>query len=219
MCWCQTTPLQDVNWEFVFMQTLRWIHVFAGIIWIGLLYFFNFVNVPFAKTLDAESKKKVVPELMPRALWWFRYMAMVTVVIGLLYLVLWYFVLTGSERRGFTAGPEGLLKSDKGMWITFGIGLGLVMFFNVWAIIWPSQKKIISWVKQGQAPPEMGGLAKKALMASRINTFLSFPMLFGMVGGGHGVPFNWVLVVGVTGVGFLVAWMLISASQKVSSAV
>ena len=151
----------------------RWFHFVAGILWIGLLYFFNLVNVHFMKTLDAPTKGKVVPELMPRALWWFRWSAAATVVAGL-YLVMSNWPGTGSWQ------------------LSIGIGgtLGIIMFLNVWVIIWPNQKRIIEMTrtaaaKQQPTPPEMAGMARKAYLASRTNFYLSFPMLFFMAAAAH----------------------------------
>ena len=196
------------------LQVLRWIHFLAGITWIGLLYFFNLVNVPFAKTLDADAKKKVVPQLMPRALWWFRWGAMVTVLAGIAYI---YWKLYVASNAGMT-GTGGLLTSYWGKWITFGGGLGLIMWFNVWMIIWPAQKKLIAWVKAGQSPPEMAGVARRAFLASRMNTYLSVPMLFGMGAASHFPVFNLPAVLTVLVVGIAAAYFLINAvSLKVGS--
>src|SRR3989344_262263 len=119
---------------------LRWIHLVAGILWIGLLYFFNFVNGPLAKTYDADTKKKVVPELMPRALFFFRWAAMVTFGVGWIYIIWKLYVASNAGMRG----EGGLLSSTWGNWISLGSALGSIMWFNVWFIIWPNQKKIIS---------------------------------------------------------------------------
>ena len=160
---------------------LRWAHVFAGIIWIGHLYFFNFVNVPFQGTIDKETKKKVNPFLLPRALWWFRWGAMITFLSGL--GLFWKVYLSDGLLRDADGG-----MSDRAMWILFGMLLGTVMWFNVWFIIWPAQQKLIAWTRDGLAPPEQPALARKALLASRTNTYLSGPMLFGMLAGAAHYP-------------------------------
>ena len=152
---------------------VRWIHFIAGITWIGLLYFFNLVNVNFMKSLDAATKGKVVPQLMPNALWWFRWGAVVTVLAGLLLM--------------------GMNMPGESSWrISIGIGglLGIIMFLNVWLIIWPNQKRIIQMTaeaaaKQQPMPPEMAAMARKAYLASRTNFWLSFPMLFFMAAASH----------------------------------
>ena len=145
--------MMDLHTTLMFL--LRWIHLIAGITWIGLLYFFNFINIPLTGTLDADSKKKVVPELMPRTLFFFRWGAMFTFLTGAGIIIIKYFVV-GS---GMT-GPSGLMSTPGGLWITFGALFGTVMWFNVWFIIWPAQQKIIPAVKAGEAPP--AGLARKS---------------------------------------------------------
>lgn len=191
---------------------LRWIHFIAGIIWIGHLYFFNFVNVPFVKTLDAEGKKKVVPQLAPRALFWFRWGAMFTFLSGLLYIIWKIFIATDA---GFT-GTGGLFTSTWGQWITFGGLLGTVMWFNVWFIIWPIQKKIIAWTRAGESPAQMPKIARRAYLASRANTYLSIPMLFGMGAASHFPSFSIVAVLIASVVGLAIAWHLIMISGKVA---
>ena len=186
-----------MDFHTTLMFLLRWIHFIAGITWIGLLYFFNFINIPVTGTMDAESKKKVVPELMPRALFFFRWGAMFTFLTGAAIIVIKYFLI-GS---GMT-GTSGLMSTPGGLWITFGALFGTVMWFNVWFIIWPAQKKIIPAVKAGEAPP--AGLPAKAAMASRINTYLSVPLLFFMGAGseGHYPIFNYYTLIIVIVVGF-----------------
>ncbi|MBI4971863.1 MAG: urate hydroxylase PuuD [Candidatus Omnitrophica bacterium] len=205
------TDVLDLN--TITLMVLRWIHFFAGITWIGLLYFFNLVNVPFAKTMDADTKKKVVPQLMLRALWWFRWAAMVTFVVGWLYVTWKLYVATNA---GMT-GTGGLLTSTWGQWISFGGLLGTIMWFNVWFIIWPSQKKIIGWVKNGENPPQMAGIVKNAYLASRTNTYLSVPMLFCMGGASHFPAFSYITAGIVLVIGFLVAWVFINVSLKVTA--
>ena len=193
----------DVHTIHLFV--FRWIHIFAGIIWIGLLYFFNFVNVPFVKTLDAGTKKIVVPQLAPRALWWFRWGAMITFVTGWLYIIWKIFIATNAGLYGV----GGLFTSTWGQWISLGALLGSIMWFNVWFVIWPSQKKIIGWTKKGEAPPEMAGIARKAFLASRLNTYLSVPLLFCMGAASHFPSFNLVWVIGMIAVSVFVVWHLV----------
>ena len=184
----------------------RWIHFLAGITWIGVLYFFNLINAHVTAALQPATRREVVPQLMPRALWWFRWGAMFTFLSGLL-LLLWKYFILGS---GFT-GDAGLFSSSAGLWISMGALFGTIMWFNVWFIIWPAQQKLITWVKEGQTPPEQPQVAKTALYASRTNTFLSVPMLFGMLAGAGHYPsisfFPWFIVVIAVGVG--VAYYLI----------
>ena len=197
----------DLNTTLMFL--LRWIHLIAGITWIGLLYFFNFINIPLTGTLDADSKKKVVPELMPRTLFFFRWGAMFTFLAGAGIIIIKYFVV-GS---GMT-GPSGLMSTPSGLWITFGALFGTVMWFNVWFIIWPAQQKIIPAIKAGEAPP--AGLPAKAGMASRINTYLSVPLLFFMGAGseGHYPIFNYYTLVIVIVVGFALVKFTYGFSKK-----
>lgn len=195
----------------LFLFGLRWLHFIFGITWIGLLYFFNFVNGPFAKTMDADTKKKVVPQLMPRALWWFRWGAMITFISGWLYIG----AKLGLNGQGFI---EGLTTSTWGQWISLGALLGSIMWFNVWFIIWPAQKKLITWTKKGEAPPETAGLTKKAFLASRLNTYLSFPMLFCMGAASHLPAFNLVYVLAAFVIGFGLVWHLVNkVAGKVGS--
>ena len=156
---------------------LRWFHIFAGITWIGHLYFFNFVNVPFQGVLEKELKPKVNPPLILRALWWFRWGAMLTFLFGLLLFALLYW-----PHGGYLFDADGGL-SRRGMWMLFGGLLGTIMWFNVWFVIWPAQQKIIGGMTGG--PPAPPDVPKRALLFSRINTFLSAPMLVGMIAGSH----------------------------------
>jgi len=199
--------MMDLNTTLMFL--LRWIHLIAGITWIGLLYFFNFINIPLTGTLDADSKKKVVPELMPRALFFFRWGAMFTFLAGAGIIIIKYFIV-GSGM----SGVSGLMSTPGGLWITFGALFGTVMWFNVWFIIWPAQQKIIPAVKAGQAPP--AGLPAKAAMASRINTYLSVPLLFFMGAGseGHYPMFNYYTLVLVIVVGFVIVKLTYGFSGK-----
>jgi len=156
---------------------LRWFHIFAGVIWIGHLYFFNFVNVPFQGVLDKELKPKVNPALLLRALWWFRWGAMWTFLIG------WFLFSITYLMGGNMYDAEGAFSS-RGMWMLVGGGLGSIMWFNVWFVIWPAQKQILGGLL-GVNPPAPPEIPKKALLFSRINTWLSAPMLIGMIAASH----------------------------------
>ncbi len=171
--------------EFLF----RWTHVWAGIVWIGHLYFFNFVNLQVQGKLDDAGKKAVNPQLMPRALWWFRWGAMVTFLSG---LILFAQIYLHTPELGWGAnmimkGVEGGL-SDRARWIMWGMLFGSIMWFNVWFIIWPAQKKLLGGTAGDAAP----ALRTRAANASRLNTYLSAPMLVGMLGAGHaGMGFSY----------------------------
>ncbi len=191
---------------------IRWLHVIAGITWIGHLYFFNFVNVPLQGALDDTAKKAVNPQLMPRALWWFRWGAMITFVAGLTLFVLTYFY-----TPGLGLGPTSLLVDADGltaraMWILFGMLLGAIMWFNVWFIIWPIQKRLLT----GKVPADLVPPARKrALFTSRLNAFLSGPMLFGMLAPAHyGAMSGGALLLAVA-LGAAAIWASIRASSTV----
>ena len=151
---------------------VRWIHFLSGITWIGILYYFNFIQGAFLTEVEADTKKDITTKLMPRALWWFRWGAMITVIAGLII----YF------RRLGVIGADTFFASSYGVSITIGGILGIIMWFNVWFIIWPNQKKIIAAAK-GESSE--GGNARVAFLASRTNTMLSIPMLFFMAAASH----------------------------------
>lgn len=138
---------------------IRWLHVLFGITWIGLLYYFNFIQGEYFKEAEPDAKADATKKLAPRALWWFRWGAMFTVITGL--------VLLNSIRK--TWGIDG--------YIAMGALMGILMFLNVWLIIWPNQK-IVCGIVEGDA--SVAG--PKALLASRTNTLFSLPMLLGMLG-------------------------------------
>jgi len=157
---------------------LRWFHFFFGVIWIGHLYYFNFTQVPFFAETDNATKSNAIQKLVPRALWWFRWSALVTFVTGLIYLM----------ARGGQIG-EGAWTSSWGVAILTGALLGTIMFLNVWLIIWPNQKVVIESttnVAQGKpANPAAATSGARALVASRTNTLFSLPMLFFMGAASH----------------------------------
>ena len=159
---------------FIFL--MRWVHFLAGITWIGLLYYFNFVQGPFlAQVTEAATRKDVTTKLLPRALWWFRWGAMFTVLAG---LILYFdFMLA--------RGGSAWLGTQQGVSISIGGVLGLIMWYNVWFIIWPNQKLIIAAAEQGKGPTELGGKPRVAFLASRTNTMLSIPMLYFMAASSH----------------------------------
>lgn len=205
---------------------LRWIHFLAGIAWIGHLYFFNFVNANFAKTMDGPTKQKVVPELMPRALFWFRWGAMFTFLSGIGMAFFKYFL--GENAPGFAGNEQSLMGSARGQWISMGALFGTIMWFNVWFIIWPRQKSIMRWVKRGESPAEMANMVKVAANASKLNTYLSAPMLFGMAAGSgffaHRDVVNvttgkstldWSWVIAAIVIGFAVVHLLYTIAAKV----
>lgn len=196
---------------------IRWLHVIAGIVWIGHLYFFNFVNVPLQAALDDGAKKAVNPKLLPRALWWFRWGAMITFLAGLVLFTLTYMYTPG---QGFEANSafldiQGNL-TGRAIWILFGMLLGTIMWFNVWFIIWPAQKKMLT----GKVPQDkLPAVRKRALLASRTNTFLSGPMLFGMLAPAHYGAVNLVTLIVATVLAAIAIWWAIRTSHKAGATV
>ncbi len=187
---------------------LRWFHIMAGITWIGMLYFFNFVNANFQPTLPKEMKPTVNPQLLHRALFFFRWGAMFTFLFG------WTLLFVKYSGGNLWYDAEGKFAA-RAMWILFGGTLGSIMWFNVWFIIWPAQKQILGWVKNSQSPPEMAGLVKRATMASKINTYLSAPMLFGMIAPNNYGSMSGMTLVICIAVGGAVIWGLYKLAPKV----
>ncbi len=158
---------------------LRWIHFMAGVTWIGILYYFNFVQTPFFAETEAPVRIGAIQKLLPRALWWFRWGAMVTFLSGILIYLL----------RLHEMGGGLFFSSSYGISITVGGLIGTMMFLNVWLVIWPKQQIVMASTNQvatgGQALPEAAGAARRAALTSRTNTVLSIPMLFYMGAASH----------------------------------
>ncbi len=152
-------------------SVLAWGHFLAGITWIGILYYFNFIQVPFLKVVTPETKAEAFKHLVPNALWWFRWGALATWVFGAALLM--------NQGR---MGSAFMLQGQDAV-IGMGAWLGTIMFLNVWGIIWPNQKKVLG-MKEA-TPDEKKAAARTALLASRTNTLLSIPMLFFMASSGH----------------------------------
>ena len=155
-------------WRWFF----RYLHVLSGIMWIGLLWYFNFVQIPSMPKIPDEQKPAITKVIAPAVLFWFRWAALSTIITGLIVAY-----LNGYIHEALALG----IGSGGGKNTTIGIGmwLGLIMAFNVWVIIWPNQKKVLGIVEA--QPEEKAASAKKALIASRTNTLLSLPMLLCMV--------------------------------------
>ncbi|MDO8704746.1 MAG: urate hydroxylase PuuD [Sulfuricaulis sp.] len=156
----------------------RWLHIFAGIVWIGLLYYFNFVQaVALPKAKADNTAAGITKHIAPQALLWFRWAALATWLLGAYYL----------ERSGIGLGNTFMLKGTAAS-IGIGAWLGTIMLFNVWVLIWPNQKKVLGLVQADDATKAKA--ARVAFLASRTNTMLSIPMLFFMVAGSaaHGLP-------------------------------
>ena len=257
----------------------KWLHIIAGITWIGLLYFFNFINGHVAATMDGDTKKKVVPELMPRALYWFRWGAAWTWVTGiiLLYVIFWSGSLSMGESAGntmFAADTEVtmwahitllftflsvflydfLYKSPiaknlrlvtiisfiliggaaycmkfcagfdyRAMNIHIGAMFGTIMAFNVWFRIWPAQQKIITAIRDGEAPN--GDLVALAGLRSKHNTYMSLPLLWTMInehttvfaGGNFGISesTNWLVLLAIVAIGWHIVFQLYKKSASI----
>ena len=157
-------PQMGHAWGAFFM---RWLHVVSGIMWIGLLWYFNFVQIPSMPKIPDEQKPAIGKVIAPTALFWFRYAALATVATGL--LVAW--------MNGYLADALGLRQPVHAIGI--GMWIALVMAFNVWFIIWPNQKKALGIV--AVEAPEKAKAARTAMLTSRINTMLSITMLYMMV--------------------------------------
>ncbi len=241
----------------------RWLHIIAGIVWIGLLYFFNWVNSAFAPTMDAETKKKVIPELIPRTLFWFRWGAAWTWFTGVILLSVVFYhsrLFLNEPSNGWTmqAGvmvlstflavflydalfKTSLAKKQYKLTVTFGLLIiagfvcacnhwagfgyrgyvihtgamfGTIMAFNVWFRIWPAQQKIITAIKEGNAPDaDLGALAG---LRSKHNTYLSIPLIWTMINqhttfaSGH-----WAYLVVAILVGWHIAFQCYNRAKKV----
>ena len=164
--------LDSAWWTFCF----RWLHVISGIMWIGLLWYFNFVQIPNMGKIPDEQKPAIGKVIAPAALWWFRWGAMATIVTGL--------ILAWMNGYLLDALSVGLTDNGSSMPIGIGMWLGIIMWINVWFVIWPNQKKALGIVDA--SIEEKSASAKTAMLFSRANTLLSIPMLFFMVGMSHG---------------------------------
>lgn len=235
--------------EGAILIVLRWIHFIAGITWIGLLYFFNLVATPFLQELNPQQRGLVVPRLMPKALWWFRWSALLTVLVGISYwshtvavevhsavaageaasaggmmgsfFLIW--TLAFVVEMGMLMSPAEVLRkgavfgtvmavvlvaaaymflslnergweSNNALAIGIGGGLGWFMLLNVWGLVWRMQKKIIRWTAESAAkgtpmPAEAAKAARLSFLCTRLNFWVSFPMLFFMGAASHYMMF------------------------------
>jgi len=169
----------------------RWGHVLFGVTWIGLLYYFNFVQGSYFKEAEPDAKADATKKLAPRALWWFRWGAMLTFLTGL--YLLWSI----------------MAKTGLNQYIVLGGVMGILMFLNVWLIIWPKQK-IVCGIVEGDA----AAAGPKALLASRTNTLFSGPMLYGMLASQHGgFSSSAYMGLGLGDLGFLLPLIIILALE------
>jgi uncharacterized membrane protein len=178
-----------------FLMLLRWFHFLFGIIWIGLLYYFNLVQTPFFAETEAPVRSGAIQKLVPRALWWFRWGAMGTVIIGIIYLLIWW-----DSRLDMAFTPWTVA-------IFTGGAIGIIMWANVWFVIWPNQKIIIAnaiaTAGGAAANPAAAPAGRRAGLASRTNTLFSIPMLFFMGAASH-MP-----LIGEVTSGGLTKWIII----------
>jgi uncharacterized membrane protein len=242
----------------VVQSLFRWIHIIAGITWIGLLYFFNWINGHFAKTLDGDSKKKVVPELLPRTLYWFRWGAAWTWISGVILLTVVFYhsgivfdngmwgmnafvmlavtflgvfvydaIMNMVDNKNIAVFISFLLLagvvclydswagfSYRGYAIHLGALFGTCMAFNVWFRIWPAQQKIITAIKNGEAPDAK--LAALAGLRSKHNTYMSVPLVWTMINAHHASAFaNYYALIGFVAIGWAVTFWLYKKSATV----
>ena len=163
----------DGSWfQFLF----RWLHVLSGVMWIGLLWYFNFVQIPNMPNIPDDQKPAIGKVIAPAALWWFRWGAMATIVTGIILAALNGYLLE--------AVLIGLTDSGNSTPIGLGMWMGAIMWFNVWFVIWPNQKKALGMVEVGA--DEKAAAARTAMLFSRTNTLLSIPMLYCMVAAQNG---------------------------------
>tara|TARA_A100001011_G_C14200475_1_gene795434 strand:+ start:61 stop:675 length:615 start_codon:yes stop_codon:yes gene_type:complete len=155
-------------WQFLF----RYIHVLAGTMWIGLLWYFNFVQIPNMPKIPDDQKPAIGKVIAPAALWYFRWGAMFTLISGLLLAHLNGYLLSALQL-GISSGSSRDLAIGIGMW------MAIIMFINVWFVIWPNQKKALGIVEVDADIKARS--ARTAMLFSRTNTLLSIPMLFAMV--------------------------------------
>jgi uncharacterized membrane protein len=161
----QFVKLNDVAWWTFFW---RWLHIMAGIMWMGLLWYLNFVQTPTVPKIEpAEHRAAITKFIAPNVLFWFRYAALATVVLGL--ILAW--------QKGYIV--QALMFQKPYYTIGVGMWLALIMAFNVWFIIWPNQQKVLGLVDA--TPDQKAAAGRLAGMTSRINTMLSIPMLYCMV--------------------------------------
>jgi len=161
--------LDHALWQFLF----RWFHILSGVMWIGLLWYFNFVQIPSMPKIPDEQKPAIGKVIAPTALFWFRWAALATPVTGLILAYLNGYIVD-ALTLGITSGGGRASAIGIGMW------LGLIMAYNVWMIIWPNQQKALGMVEA--SADEKKAAARVAMLTSRVNTMFSIPMLYFMVG-------------------------------------
>lgn len=164
-----TGSIQLSQTWFAFL--FRWLHVLSGVMWIGLLWYFNFVQIPSMPKIPDEQKPAIGKVIAPTALFWFRWAALSTVVTGLILAIMNRYLLSALLLGYFKGGME--------TYIGLGMWLGLIMAYNVWMVIWPNQQKALGLVPA--TDDEKKAAARTAMLTSRFNTMFSIPMLYFMV--------------------------------------
>jgi uncharacterized membrane protein len=164
--------ITEFYFDYTFLTFLfRWLHVLSGIMWIGLLWYFNFVQIPSMPNIPDDQKPAISKVIAPKALFWFRWAALATLITGVVL----------AHLNGYLHNAMTLNTYDaKYFMIGIGMWLGIIMAFNVWVIIWPNQKKALGIITVDAK--EKASAARKAMLFSRTNTLLSIPMLYCMVG-------------------------------------
>jgi len=167
----------DQFWAFI----LRWLHVLSGILWIGILYYFNLVQIPMMSRIPDDQKPAVSKFIAPEALWYFRWSAMATILTGLILAALNRYLLDA-----ITLGATQSFDAPSTTLIGIGMWLGTIMWFNVWFVIWPNQQKALNIDNKfpDLTKEQRAAAGRTAMLFSRTNFMLSVPMLFAMVGGG-----------------------------------
>ena len=160
--------LDTYFWSAIF----RYLHVLSGIMWVGLLYYFNFVQIPNMPNIPDEQKPAIGKVIAPAALFWFRWAALSTIITGLIVAY-----LNGYINQAMSLGLLG--GNAKNITIGIGMWLGIIMAYNVWMVIWPNQKKALGMIEV--SAEEKAKSARTAMLFSRTNTLLSIPMLLSMV--------------------------------------
>ena len=164
--------ITEFYFDYTFLTFIfRWLHVLSGVMWIGLLWYFNFVQIPSMPNIPDDQKPAISKVIAPKALFWFRWAALATLLTGLIL----------AHLNGYLHNAMTLDTYDaKYFMIGIGMWLGIIMAFNVWVIIWPNQKKALGIITVDAK--EKASAARKAMLFSRTNTLLSIPMLYCMVG-------------------------------------
>jgi uncharacterized membrane protein len=177
--WSQTGVTFDEGfWLFV----MRWLHIISGVMWIGLLWYFNFVSTPTMPAIPADLKPALGKYITPAALWWFRWSAMATIFFGI-----GLASMNGYLLQAYTLDASEGFITPSYLMIGLGMWMGTIMWFNVWFLIWPAQQKALNIANKypDLSAEAKAAAAKTAGMFSRINTMLSIPMLFCMAAASH----------------------------------